>query len=92
MRLAVVVARLNRVGPLAAESALSLEQQGLGRPEAQREIEFATGDSRRVGILVPLEPPILHVYFGVTLARRGEAEACARRALIVKQASDARIR
>src|SRR5438309_65330 len=91
MRKAVVVARLRRVRPLAAEAALALEQHRLLRLEPQTVAEIARRDLRRVAALYLLERPVFDRDFGAPLLRLGEPEACARGALIVQQLSRTRI-
>src|SRR5438552_4251270 len=91
MRKAVVVARLRRVRPLAAEAALALEQHRLFRVEAQAVAEIARGDFRLVPASGLLEPPVLDRDLGAALFGMGEPEARARRALVVQQPTGRRI-
>src|SRR5207302_3038127 len=82
---AVVIARLRRVRPLAAEAALALEQHRLFRIEAQAVAEIARRDLRLVAAPVLSEGPVLDRDLGAALFGPGEPEARARRALIVQQ-------
>src|SRR2546427_1301725 len=91
MRQAVVVARLHRVRPFAAETALALEQHRLFRIEPEAVAEIARRDLRRVVAPGLLERPVFDRDLGAALLGTGEPEACARGALVVQQACGRRI-
>src|SRR5216683_7333967 len=85
MRNAVVVARLRRVRPFAAEAALALEQHRLFRIEAEPIAEIARRDLRRVAAPGLPERPVFDRDLGAALFGLGEPEPRARGALIVQQ-------
>src|SRR6266571_8231240 len=91
MRKAVVVARLRRVRPFAAEAALALEQHRLFRIETEAVAEIARRDLRRVLAPGLLERPVFDRDLGAALLGTGEPEACARGALVVQQPTGRRI-
>src|SRR5256885_9574237 len=87
VRKAVVIARLRRVRPLAAEAALALEQHRLVRIEAEAVAEIARRDLRLVGAPVLSEGPVLDRDLGAALFGAGEPEALSRRARTVQHVS-----
>src|SRR2546425_1677580 len=91
MRKAVVVTRLRRVRPLAAEAALALEQHRLFRVEAEAVAEIARRDLRRVTAPGLPERPVLDRNFGAALFGLGEPEPRARGTLVVQQPTGRRI-
>src|SRR6266849_3634895 len=91
MRNAVVVARLRRVRPFAAEAALALEQHRLFRLEPEPVAEIARRDLRRVAAPGLLERPVFDHDLGAALFGLGEPEPRARGALIVQQPCGERI-
>src|SRR5258706_4140007 len=91
MRNAVVVARLRRVRPFAAEAALALEQHRLFRIEPEAVVEIARRDLRHVAAPGLLERPVFDRDLGAALFGLGEPEPRARGALIVQQPRGRRI-
>src|SRR5712691_882342 len=91
MRKAVVVARLRRVRPFAAEAALALEQHRLFRIEPEPVAEIARRDLRRVAAPGLRERPVFDRDLGAALFGLGEPEPRARGALIVQQPTGRRI-
>src|SRR2546425_3939368 len=91
MRKAVVVARLRRVRPLAAEAALALEQHRLFRIKPEPIAEIARRDLRRVAAPGLPQRPVFDRDLGAALFGLGEPQARARGALIVQQRCGERI-
>src|SRR6266508_473535 len=88
---AVVVARLRRVRPFAAEAALALEHHRMFRLEPERVFEIARRDLRGVAAPGLLERPVFDRDLGAALFGPGEPEPRARGALVVQQPSSRRI-
>src|SRR6185437_15816770 len=92
VRLAVVLARLRRIGSLAAEALVAFGEDRLRRSEREVEREIVGFDARAISIAFAHEPPVVDPHAGVAGARFDEAVVGAGRALVVEQVPERRVR